>query len=47
MGKKIRLTESELVSLLEKIVKEAKREEKINAINENRKIKLRKQRKTK
>jgi hypothetical protein len=47
MGKKIRLTESELVSLLEKIVKEAKREEKINAINENRKLKLRNQRKTK
>lgn len=36
MARKIRLTESELVDLLEKIVKEAKKEEKLNKINESR-----------
>lgn len=40
MARKIRLTESELVDLLEKIVKEAKKEERLNKINESRKAKL-------
>jgi hypothetical protein len=40
MGKKIRLTESELVTLLEKIVKEVKKEEKINKLNETRKERI-------
>lgn len=40
MARKIRLTESELVNLLEKIVKEAKKEERINKINESRRAKL-------
>lgn len=47
MGKKIRLTESELVDLLEKIVKEVKREEKISKLNENRKAILKNRRTTK
>jgi hypothetical protein len=40
MGKKIRLTESELVTLLEKIVKEVKKEEKVNKLNETRKERI-------
>lgn len=40
MARKIRLTESELVNLLEKIVKEAKKEEKIKKINESRRSTL-------
>lgn len=40
MARKIRLTESELVDLLEKIVKEAKKEERLNKINESRKARL-------
>jgi len=41
MARKIRLTESELVNLLEKIVLEAKKEEKIKKINESRNSRLR------
>lgn len=41
MARKIRLTESELINLLEKIVKEAKREEKIKSINESRSLRMR------
>jgi hypothetical protein len=40
MGRKIRLTESELVDLLEKIVKEAKKEERVKKINESRKERI-------
>lgn len=40
MARKIRLTESELVDLLEKIVKEAKREERLNKLNESKKARL-------
>jgi DNA-binding TFAR19-related protein (PDSD5 family) len=38
MAKKIRLTESELIDLLEKIVKETKREEKIKRISESKNL---------
>ena len=47
MARKIRLTESELVNLLEKIVLEAKKEEKIKKINETRKLALRNKRREK
>jgi hypothetical protein len=47
MARKIRLTESELVNLLEKIVLEAKKEEKIKKINETRNLALRNKRREK
>jgi hypothetical protein len=47
MGKKIRLTESELVDLLEKIVKEAKKEERLKKINESRVERLSSRKRTK
>jgi len=47
MGKKIRLTESELINLLERIVTEHKKEEKINKINESRREKLQNRRRIK
>ena len=46
MARKIRLTESELVNLLEKIVKETKREERMKSINESRNLRLRDRRRS-